>query len=173
MAMPTLQVVKTVEYVWRVYNFGSDASHNHIDVWWVLSINENGPDEVLAGGYTQGNNTKSGSAMIERRRDAMAWARGYLVGLEADDSAFRLSDYPMYLGRNPYKATSESVRQVFQPGSRLVNHFGKRYDQLEAESFQSGADAAALLRSNRSKRRPEAFHGPARSRYNVRPLKMP
>lgn len=166
-----LQVVKTREYVWRTYNFGSDASHNYIDVWWVLKVDDDGTEEVMAGGYTQGSNTKSGMAMIPRRRDAMAWARGFMVGIEADESDLRLNDFPLYLGKNPYRATSESVGRVFQPGNRLVNYFGRKYDGEEAESFQAGADHAAAMRSARPPRKTPTFEGPARSRYDVRPLK--
>jgi len=62
-------------YVWRMYCWHSHAGHNHIPCWYVFDAE----GKQVTGGYDSGNNTRSGSADIPRRKDAKAWIDGYLA----------------------------------------------------------------------------------------------
>jgi len=68
-------------YVWRVYALGMGAIHGNIPCWYVVDT-EIGED--IVGGYDNGNNSRSGSAYLSRKRDAQAWLDGYLSGLAGD-----------------------------------------------------------------------------------------
>jgi hypothetical protein len=60
-------------YIWRTYCWGSHAGHNHVACWYVF----NAEGKRVTGGYTSGNNTRSGSVDLARRKDAKAWVDGY------------------------------------------------------------------------------------------------
>lgn len=62
-------------YIWRIYCWGSHAGHNHVACWYVYDAE----GKRVAGGYSSGNNTRSGSVHIARRKDAKAWVDGYLA----------------------------------------------------------------------------------------------
>lgn len=62
-------------YVWRMHCWNAHADHNHIACWYVFDAD----GKRVAGGYSSGNNTQSGSAHIARRKDAKAWVDGYLA----------------------------------------------------------------------------------------------
>ncbi|HBO2241647.1 hypothetical protein [Pseudomonas aeruginosa] len=60
-------------YIWRTYCWGSHAGHNWVACWYVYDAH----GKRVAGGYDSGNNTRSGSAHMARRKDAKAWVDGY------------------------------------------------------------------------------------------------
>lgn len=60
-------------YVWRIYCFGSHAGHNHVACWYVFDAE----GQRVTGGFTSGNNTRSGMADLARRKDAKSWVDGY------------------------------------------------------------------------------------------------
>lgn len=85
--MTHLTVTKTREYVWRIGPFGnaSLSSHNHITCWHVDNAKTGNRFE---GGHKQGNNCQSGSAVFARKKDAKAWADGFMAA-EAGRIEFR------------------------------------------------------------------------------------
>lgn len=62
-------------YVWRMHCWNAHADHNWIACWYVFDAE----GKRVTGGYDSGNNTRSGSAGIPRRKDAKAWIDGYLA----------------------------------------------------------------------------------------------
>lgn len=62
-------------YLWRIYCWGSHADHNNVACWYVYDAE----GKRVAGGYRSGNNCKSGSVDLARRKDAKAWVDGYLA----------------------------------------------------------------------------------------------
>lgn len=60
-------------YIWRIYCWGQFAGHNYVPCWYVY----NAEGKRVAGGYDSGNNTRSGSANLARRKDAKAWIDGW------------------------------------------------------------------------------------------------
>lgn len=72
----TLFVVNNPAYVWRVNSLGMGEHHNYIPCWYIID-NEG---TVLDGGYSSGNNCRSGYARLHRKKDAMALAQGLKWG---------------------------------------------------------------------------------------------
>ena len=62
-------------YLWRSYCWGSHYDHANVACWYVYDTE----GKRVAGGYDSGNNTRSGSVHIARRKDAKAWVDGYLA----------------------------------------------------------------------------------------------
>ncbi|HGA2320483.1 TPA: hypothetical protein ACIRVE_005099 [Pseudomonas putida] len=67
------RIENTPAYIWRIYCWGSHAGHNHVACWYVFDAE----GKRVTGGYTSGNNTRSGTVDLARRKDAKAWVDGY------------------------------------------------------------------------------------------------
>lgn len=67
------RIENTPAYIWRIYCWGSHAGHNHVACWYVFDAE----GKRVTGGFTPGNNTRSGSVDLARRKDAKAWVDGY------------------------------------------------------------------------------------------------
>ncbi|MBJ2286643.1 MULTISPECIES: hypothetical protein [Bacteria] len=67
------RIVNTPAYIWRIYCWGSHAGHNNVACWYVFDAE----GKQVTGGYTAGNNTRSGTVDMARRKDAKAWVDGY------------------------------------------------------------------------------------------------
>lgn len=62
-------------YIWRIYCWGSHAGHNYVACWYVFDAD----GKRVTGGYSSGNNTRSGTVDLARRKDAKAWVDGFLA----------------------------------------------------------------------------------------------
>jgi len=113
-----LSVVKKEAYVWGLSNFGQHEHHRHIPCWYVINSET---QEVLTGGFSRGNNTRSGKADIPRRKDAKAWMEGYQAALAGK----ALSD-------NPHKAER---KQIVKYGIGLLSYERSKGCDEETESF--------------------------------------
>ncbi len=71
-----LFVVNNPAYVWRVNSLGMGEHHNYIPCWYIVDSEGN----ILDGGYSSGNNCRSGHANFPRKKDAMAVAKGLQWG---------------------------------------------------------------------------------------------
>lgn len=67
------RILNQPAYIWRIYCWGAHAGHNHVSCWYVFDME----GKKISGGYTSGNNTRSGAVDLARRKDAKAWIDGY------------------------------------------------------------------------------------------------
>ena len=102
------RIVNTPAYIWRIYCWGSHAGHNHVACWYVFDAE----GKRVTGGFTSGNNTRSGTVDLARRKDAKAWVDGYCAfhnepenrALTADGIAVH---EPTYGKLNPLRDSTE------------------------------------------------------------------
>ena len=73
-------------YIWRLYCWAQFANHSHVPCWYVYDAT----GKRVAGGYDAGNNTRSGSANLARRKDAKAWVDGWHAFRDEPDNRVRL-----------------------------------------------------------------------------------
>jgi hypothetical protein len=124
-----LKVVKTEEYMWRSYCWNQHHGYAYVTCWWVRDADT---DELILGGYNNGNNTRSGSVFIERKRDAKAFIDGY--------SAFHKGDAKVGCNKAGYHFFDSGE----VPDYRAPKRYGNRMAAYEAiDSFKTGAVFAA------------------------------
>ena len=102
-------------YLWRIYCWGQHADHSNVACWYVYDAD----GKRVAGGFTSGNNTRSGSVYIPRRKDAKAWVDGYLAYHNEPENRKVLRNgcavhEPTYC--NPCPGRSEGEQQAFEAG---------------------------------------------------------
>lgn len=100
-------------YIWRIYCWGSHANHNHVACWYVFDVD----GKRMTGGYTSGNNTKSGTVDFPRRKDAKAWVDGYLAYLnEPENRKLCANGYAVYAPHYSTHAKDAELRCSFEDG---------------------------------------------------------
>lgn len=129
-----LVVTKTREYLWRLYCWNQHADHNWVTCWHVEDADTG---EQLAGGHDRGNNTRSGSANLPRKKDAAAWRDGYLAAQAGELDGSRRG----WGGALIVKASPEVLRKYGLARDQLW--LNKRYkigdDSDLAAMFEEGA----------------------------------
>ena len=118
MTQRKLKIEKTREYVWRVFHFGSGAHHNWITCWHVVDADTG---ERLTGGYSQGNNTRSGYAEIERKKDAKAFIDGYEAATrgEVNYTSGHIGPY-VRLTKEQRRGLDSEQQEQFKHGARVA-----------------------------------------------------
>ena len=136
--MRNLIIKKETPYLWRVNSAFSQVSHNHVDSWIVEDADTG---EILIGGHTQGNNCRSGSVGVERKKHAVAFIAGYHAFEQDNGLVDTLYNphYPEYVGVEP-----EYKRKRIGWGK---NEF--RADRECADHFKYGAIKAWRVHNNR------------------------
>ncbi|EQM71634.1 hypothetical protein QYE80_21480 [Pseudomonas tohonis] len=106
-------------YIWRIHCWGQFADHNHVPCWYVYDAN----GKCVAGGYDSGNNTRSGSANIPRRKDAKAWVDGFHAYLDEPENRKVIGNgctihAPTYC--NPRPGRSDEEQAHFEHGYQIA-----------------------------------------------------
>lgn len=102
-------------YIWRSYCWGAHYDHAHVACWYVYNL----AGQRVAGGFSAGNNTRSGSAHIARRKDAKAWVDGFKAYQDEPENRKVLSNgyavhEPTYC--SPCPGRSEQEQGAFEAG---------------------------------------------------------
>ncbi|EMY3672604.1 hypothetical protein [Pseudomonas aeruginosa] len=101
-------------YLWRMYCWRQHAGHAYVACWYVYDAEGN----RVAGGYDGGNNTRSGSVHIARRKDAKAWVDGFHAYHDEPENRKVIGRYivhaPTYA--SPRTGRSEEEQGAFEAG---------------------------------------------------------
>jgi hypothetical protein len=100
-------------YIWRIYSWGSHAGHNHVACWYVLDAE----GKRVTGGYTSGNNTRSGTVDLARRKDAKAWVDGFCAYRDEPENRKPCADgTAVYAQSYAHKVSDTELQACFEAG---------------------------------------------------------
>lgn len=107
-------------YIWRMYCFKQHAGHSHVACWYV----QDAQGKQVAGGYDAGNNTRSGSAKLARRKDAKAWIDGFHAYQDEPDSRKTVGRYvvhgPSYASSSRDHGRDDDQQAWFEEGYQFA-----------------------------------------------------
>lgn len=132
-----LRVLNDPAYVWRVNSSFSYAEFGWIPCWYAVDQDGN----TIEGGYISGGNTKSGHADYDRKKDIVAFVRGFHWAQANLEKIVRLSPY-LIKGSEPYNPYTKD-RATFFEKQQESSYFEKGVERaflqfVEGENFRFG-----------------------------------